>query len=45
MQTRELLNLLLERAAVDAFDEAREAFKRIEPCLAGHPMPAALKTN
>jgi hypothetical protein len=38
-QTRELLDFLLERAAVDAFDQAREAFK-VEPCLAAHPMPA-----
>ena len=44
-QTRELLDFLLERAAVDAFDQAREAFKRVEPCLAGHPMPAPLKRN
>lgn len=44
-QTRELLTFLLERAAVDAFDQAREAFKRVQPCLAGHPMPVPLKRN
>ena len=44
-QTRELLDFLLERAALDAFDQAREAFKRVEPCLADHPTPAPLKRN
>jgi hypothetical protein len=35
LQTLQLLNFLLERAAVDAFDEARQAFDLIEPCWAG----------
>jgi len=34
-QTRELLHFLVEHTAVDAFDEAHEAFKRLEECLAG----------